>query len=116
MESAPSTPGSEVFRATNEAASTAGNASPPNSQEAQMTDAVNGNADSFTQAQENASSIPVDLTREGGEQADNAKDREPGWGWTNKQAQEEINRAYDLAVDKDFSEKLREFGDVLDES
>jgi len=35
----------------------------------------------------------------------------PGYGWKNKKAQEEMQRAWDNIVDKDFS--LKEFGDVM---
>lgn len=36
---------------------------------------------------------------------------QPGGAWKNKKAQEEMNRAWDNIVDKDFS--LKEFGDVM---
>lgn len=36
---------------------------------------------------------------------------QPGWGWKNKKAQEDMQRAWDNIVDKDFS--LKEFGDVM---
>lgn len=42
----------------------------------------------------------------GGEGAD-----QPGWGWKNKKAQEEMQRAWDNIIDRDFS--LKEFGDVV---
>jgi hypothetical protein len=35
----------------------------------------------------------------------------PGWGWKNKKVQEEMQRAWDGVVDRDFS--LKEFGDVV---
>lgn len=35
----------------------------------------------------------------------------PGSGWNNKRAQEEVQRAWETVLDKDFS--LREFGDVM---
>ena len=35
----------------------------------------------------------------------------PGWGWKNKKAQEEMQRAWDNIIDRDFS--LKEFGDVM---
>ena len=37
--------------------------------------------------------------------------KKPGDGWKNKRAQEEMSRAWENVVDKDFS--LKEFGDVI---
>lgn len=113
MDSSPSTPGSEVFRSGNDDP-TAGNASPPNSQEAQMTDAVNGQPN-FSSDPSQAPMSNGGVSRDDIEHGD-AKNSEPGWGWTNKQATEEYARAYDMAVDKDFPEKLQEYGDVLEKS
>jgi hypothetical protein len=36
---------------------------------------------------------------------------QPGMGWKNKKAQEEMQRAWEFVVDRDFT--LREFGDVI---
>jgi hypothetical protein len=36
---------------------------------------------------------------------------QPGWGWKNKKAQEESQRAWENTVDRDFS--LKEYGDVM---
>ncbi|KIX05023.1 uncharacterized protein Z518_05895 [Rhinocladiella mackenziei CBS 650.93] len=41
----------------------------------------------------------------------NERDERPGWGWKNKKAQEDMQRAMDNVVDRDFS--LKEFGDVI---
>lgn len=39
------------------------------------------------------------------------RDDRPGWGWRNKKAQEEMQRAWDNIVDRDFS--LKEYGDII---
>lgn len=39
------------------------------------------------------------------------RDERPGWGWRNKKAQEEMQRAWDNIVDRDFS--LKDYGDVV---
>lgn len=39
------------------------------------------------------------------------RDERSGWGWRNRKAQEEMQRAWDSVVDRDFS--LKEFGDVV---
>ncbi|KAL2430500.1 hypothetical protein ABEF95_009138 [Exophiala dermatitidis] len=39
------------------------------------------------------------------------QDERPGWGWKNKKAQEDMQRAWDSIVDRDFS--LKEYGDVV---
>lgn len=39
------------------------------------------------------------------------REERPGWGWKNKKAQEEIQRAWESVVDRDFS--LKEYGDVV---
>ena len=44
-----------------------------------------------------------------GEKASNTD--QPGAGWKNKKAQEEMQRAWEFVVDRDFS--LKEFGDVV---
>jgi len=44
-------------------------------------------------------------------QAPNERDDRPGWGWKNKKAQEEMQRAWDNVVDRDFT--LKEYGDVV---
>ncbi|KIV88587.1 hypothetical protein PV10_08257 [Exophiala mesophila] len=43
--------------------------------------------------------------------ASGERDERPGWGWSNKKAQEEMQRAWDNIVDRDFS--LTEYGDVV---
>jgi len=72
-----------------------------------MSDAINGHAANDAAFRDTTASA------ESAEPSDNVKSREPGWAWSNKQAQEEYARAYETAVDKDFPEKLQEFGDVL---
>ncbi|EHY55882.1 hypothetical protein HRR83_006733 [Exophiala dermatitidis] len=48
----------------------------------------------------------------GGIQSDQTEqDERPGWGWKNKKAQEDMQRAWDSIVDRDFS--LKEYGDVV---
>lgn len=39
------------------------------------------------------------------------REERPGWGWKNKKAQEEMQRAWESVVDRDFS--LKEYGDVV---
>lgn len=41
----------------------------------------------------------------------NQRDETPGWGWKDKKAQEEMQRAWENVVDRDFS--LKEYGDVM---
>ncbi|EXJ85272.1 hypothetical protein A1O3_05947 [Capronia epimyces CBS 606.96] len=41
----------------------------------------------------------------------NERDERPGWGWKSKKAQDEMQRAWDNIVDRDFS--LKEYGDVV---
>ncbi|EXJ85982.1 hypothetical protein A1O1_06351 [Capronia coronata CBS 617.96] len=41
----------------------------------------------------------------------NERDERPGWGWKNKKAQEELQRAWDSIIDRDFN--LKEYGDVV---
>jgi len=43
--------------------------------------------------------------------AEGQRDETPGWAWKNKKAQEEMQRAWDNVVDRDFS--LKEYGDVM---
>lgn len=49
----------------------------------------------------------------GGQQNGNGNEYVPGWGWKNRKAQEEYQRAAETLVDRDFS--LREFGDLFDD-
>ncbi|KAK5055391.1 hypothetical protein LTR84_013141 [Exophiala bonariae] len=39
------------------------------------------------------------------------REERPGWGWKNKKAQEEMQRTWEIVVDRDFS--LKEYGDVV---
>lgn len=39
------------------------------------------------------------------------REERPGWGWKNKKAQEEMQRAWDSVVDREFT--LKEYGDVV---
>ncbi|KAI1629677.1 hypothetical protein EDD37DRAFT_64640 [Exophiala viscosa] len=41
----------------------------------------------------------------------NERDETPGWGWKDKKAQEEMQRAWENVIDRDFS--LKEYGDVM---
>ncbi|KAK4943215.1 hypothetical protein LTR10_017239 [Elasticomyces elasticus] len=41
----------------------------------------------------------------------NERDETPGWGWKDKKAQEEMQRAWESVIDRDFS--LKEYGDVM---
>lgn len=65
-----------------------------------------------------AASIGVDIRFEGQRDdggafptTNNQRDEQPGWTWKNKKAQEEMQRAWDSIVDRDFS--LKEYGDVM---
>lgn len=42
---------------------------------------------------------------------EDSREEGPGWGWKNKKAQEEMSRAWDNVVDRDFS--LKEYGDIM---
>jgi hypothetical protein len=41
----------------------------------------------------------------------NQRDETPGYGWKDKNAQAEMQRAWESVVDRDFS--LKEYGDVM---
>ncbi|KIW18396.1 hypothetical protein PV08_02684 [Exophiala spinifera] len=60
-----------------------------------------GSANPSSSSATAASASFVEDSREGG----------AGWGWKNKKAQEEMSRAWDNVVDRDFS--LKEYGDVM---
>ena len=42
---------------------------------------------------------------------EDSREDSPGWGWKNKKAQDEMARAWDNVVDRDFS--LKEYGDIM---
>jgi len=41
----------------------------------------------------------------------NQRDEQPGWAWKNKKTQEDMQRAWDNIVDRDFN--IKEYGDVM---
>jgi len=84
-------------------ASAPGELSPPRSQhqvESQPPDSVpNGHQGATSEGDGTLSSLADE------------RDERPGHGWKNKKAQEEMQRAWENVVDRDFS--LKEFGDVI---
>ncbi len=64
--------------------------------------ADNGNVAGASAAASSAAVLPAEK---------NTVNDQPGMGWKNKKAQEEMQRSWDYIVDKDFS--LKEFGDVI---
>ena len=76
-----------------------GELSPPRSQTQDTRPATNGH---YT-----ADDIDMGIT----EKVEQKQEDAPGMGWKSKKAQEEMHRAWEYVVDKDFS--LKEFGDVI---
>ena len=76
-----------------------GELSPPRSQTQETRPTTNGNY------------AADDMTMSGAEVVEQKQEDVPGAGWKSKKAQEEMQRAWEHVVDRDFS--LREFGDVM---
>lgn len=83
-----------------------GELSPPRSQGSEEPDVlptseVNGNGNGHA----------MEYREEEGRQTQTQGPAKPGSGWNNKRANEEMQRAWEAMLDKDFN--LREFGDVM---
>ena len=91
-------------------ASAQGELSPPRSQNHSTTDLVH---EAF---QEKTLSVAGRKRRsdENGSGSGSGKETKPGDGWKSKRAQEEMQRAWDNVVDRDFN--LMEFGDIMAQS
>ena len=85
-------------------ASAPGELSPPRSQ-------TNDMRSSFTNGTSLIDEPIVTTSRSINVGSEKAVTDQPGMGWKNKKAQEEMNRSWEFVVDKDFS--LKEFGDVV---
>ncbi len=64
-----------------------------------------------TQPATNGSYAADDMNMGATDQVEQKQEDKPGAGWKSKKAQEEMHRAWDYVVDKDFN--LKEFGDVI---
>ena len=76
-----------------------GELSPPRSQPQDTRPATNGHY------------AADDMAMSGAEMVEQKQEDVPGAGWKSKKAQEEMQRAWEYVVDRDFS--LKEFGDVV---